>query len=404
MLTGLDVLVRENFAPLGKDRWGVLCNQASIDRGYRHILDLLPPERIAAVFGPQHGLFGHTQDNMIEWEAGTSRTRWRVHSLYGEHRAPTDAMLEGIDRFLVDLPDVGARYYTFIWTMAYCIEACGRHGIPVTVLDRPNPIGRAVEGPVLQSGFESFVGLHPLPIRHGMTIGEIAIYLRNRFYPSVELDVIELESWDSNAHLDETDAVWAMPSPNMPTVDTAVVYPGGCLLEATNLSEGRGTTRPFEILGAPFIDGHALAAGLRSYDLPGVVFRPLQFQPTFNKHAGRICEGVFVHVTDRRAFRPVATYLAVLREAQCQYPAVLPERGIEERFVANSSECEIPGFVFRNPPYEYEWERRPIDILAGNSWIREDILQGADLSDMCQRADDEARDFAGYREASLLYC
>lgn len=403
MLTGLDVLLRENFAHLKNARWGVLCNQASVDRGYRHILDLLPPERICAVFGPQHGLFGHTQDNMIEWEAGAS-TPWPLYSLYGEHRAPTDEMLKGVDRFLVDLPDVGARYYTFVWTMAYCMEACGRHKIPMTVLDRPNPIGRTVEGPVLQRGFESFVGLHPLPIRHGMTIGEIAIYLHNRFYPKVELEVIELESWDACSYLDETDGVWAMPSPNMPTVDTAVVYPGGCLLEATNLSEGRGTTRPFEILGAPFLNGPTFAKALAQYDLPGVVFRPIQFQPTFNKHAGKLCEGVFVHVTDRRAFRPVATYLAILLEAQRRYPAELPERAPEDRFVANSSECDLPGFVFRNPPYEYEWERRPIDILAGNTWIREDILRGADLGEMLQRAEDEVNAFTGYRDAALLYC
>jgi uncharacterized protein YbbC (DUF1343 family) len=373
-MTGLDVCVRDGFKAFNGQRVGLVCNQASIARDYRHVLDhlLAAGVRPECVLGPQHGIWGHTQDNMVEWEGYTDpRTGLHFHSLYGEHREPTDAMLEGVGRIVFDVPDVGARYYTFIWTLALSMKKCAEKGIPVTVLDRPNPIGGAqVEGPVLQPGFESFVGLHPLPARHGLTVGEVARHFQSRFYPSCELDVVEVQGWDGTQYQDETDVPWAMPSPNMPTVDTAVVYPGQCLLEGTNLSEGRGTTRPFEVFGAPWVDAYALTERLDRVGLPGVVFRPYQFQPTFQKFAGEVCHGAFIHVVDRRAFRPVLTTVAILLAVR----ELWPDR-----------------FAWRQPPYEYEEVKLPIDILAGNAWLRESIDGLRPLIEIEERMEAEAQ-------------
>jgi len=361
-----------------------------VDCRIDHILDLLGPLhfagflRIGAVFGPQHRLFGHTQDNMIEWEGSADAARgWPVYSLYGARREPSDEMLAGLDLLLIDLPDVGARYYTFIWTMALCLKACARLGLPVCVLDRPNPIGgEAVEGPVLTPEFSSFVGLHPLPTRHGMTIGEIARCLRSEFYPACEVAVMEMERWDRSMYFEDTGLPWVMPSPNMPTPESAVVYPGGCLLEATNLSEGRGTTRPFEIVGAPFLDASEFCGVLRDLGLRGVKFRPIEFEPTFNKHAGKVCGGCFVHVRDRHIFEPVLTYVAILQTAIGQ---------------ARSE------FEWKEPPYEYEFEKRPIDILAGNSWLAPAIEDEMPLDEVRQRFRAEARCFGQVRSRYLAY-
>lgn len=377
---GLDRLVAENFALLKGKKVGFVCNQASVDSHFRHILDLLKASQnvhIGAVFGPQHGLFGTTQDNMIEWNGeGAPPAAFTIYSLYGEHREPTDEMLSGLELLLIDLPDVGSRYYTFIWTMSLCIKAASRLGIPILVLDRPNPInGVTIEGPGIDPGFESFVGLHNVPIRHGMTIGEVARHVVANHYPAANLEVIETHGWDRNLYADQTPYAWVMPSPNMPTVDTAVVYPGGCLLEATNLSEGRGTTRPFEIVGAPFIDGWKLADALNSSHLKGVYFRPLQFEPTFNKHVGRICGGVQVHVLDRDLFHPVKTYMTLIARVIDQTGLHDSSHVVLDRFKAASGECDLPGFAWKQPPYEYVHDRMPIDILTGSSEFRNSFSQ-----------------------------
>lgn len=377
MRIGLDRLIAADFAPLKGKRVGLVCNQASIDSRYEHILESFHRAHLngifelKGIFGPQHGLYGHTQDNMIEWEPGGGWRGIRLHSLYGTHREPTDAMLEGLDLLVVDLQDVGARYYTFIWTAALCIKACTRLGIPVLILDRPNPInGVTVEGPGLLEEYTSFVGLHPVPVRHAMTIGEISTMVAERHYPGAQVSVIECEGWDRNLYLDQTDAPWGMPSPNMPTIDTAVVYPGGCLFEATNLSEGRGTTRPFEIVGAPFLNGERWAKDLQEYQLEGVIFRPLEFQPTFNKHAGKVCSGVFLHVTDRSVFKPVVTALAMIHSAIRQ-TGVHKVEGVQlDRFATNSPEVDLPGFAWKLPPYEYVEDKMPIDILTGSDKMR----------------------------------
>ena len=389
-LTGLDVLVREDFLRLNGKTIGLVCNQASVSNDYRHVLDILKAKHqkgdlhLKSVFGPQHGLFGHTQDNMIEWEADDVRRQpFSTNSLYGQHREPTPAMLKDLELLVVDLQDVGARYYTFIWTLALCLKACGKQGVPVMVLDRPNPIsGLQIEGTVQDPNYASFVGLYPLPMRHGLTIGEIATHLQSTYFRSTELHVVRMEGWDRSLYLDETDAPWAVPSPNMPTVDTAVVYPGGCLIEGTNLSEGRGTTRPFEIIGAPYLDGWKLADTLNSRHLPGITFRPLQFEPTFNKHAKTLCEGVFLHVTDRKIFEPALTFVALLQD------------------VSNL----VPGqFAWNPPPYEYEYLKLPIDILNGNTWLREAIDNQTRLNNIRDRFREECAAFAEARSLCLLY-
>jgi len=408
--TGLDVLSSSGFAALRSKHIAVVCNQASVDRQFRHILELLEPGHragdftITAVFGPQHGLFGTTQDNMIEWNGeGATVVRFPVYSLYGEHREPTDEMLRDVDLILIDLFDVGSRYYTFIWTMSLTIKVAERLGIPVLVLDRPNPIGSLVEGTVLDPEFASFVGLHPLPLRHGLTIGEIALYVRDHFYPKTQIDIVRLEGWDRDSYGDENDYAWVMPSPNMPTVDTAVVYPGGCLIEGTNLSEGRGTTKPFEIIGAPWLDGQKLANALNREDLSGVYFRPIQFEPTFNKYHGQICEGVFVHVLDRSRFEPVLSYAAIMIEAIKQTGLHDSSNISTERFVATGEETKLPGFAWKQPPYEYEFNKLPIDILLGSEWGRKYIEQGQNLGSLRKRMENEVLTFHSLGGISKLY-
>ncbi|HEY3266294.1 MAG TPA: DUF1343 domain-containing protein [Armatimonadota bacterium] len=382
--TGLDVLAASGFERLRGLRVALLCNQASIAGDYRHSMDLFADAQargvltVAAVFGPQHGLWGHTQDNMIEWDGFRDpRTSFLVHSLYGVYRQPTPEMLKGVEAFVVDLPDVGARLYTFLWTMTLCLDACAAAGIPVIVLDRPNPLsGARVEGPVLNPEFQSFIGRHPVPIRHGMTMAEMA----RMWNPSVE--AVCMEGWRRGQYFDDTGLPWAPPSPNMPSLDTAIVYPGLCLIEGTNLSEGRGTTRPFETFGAPFVDGWALCEALNALRLPGAHFRPTVFEPTFDKHAGALCGGAFLHVTDRQAFEPVLTGIAVLQEV---------------RRVAGGA------FWWKPPPFEYEAEKMPIDILAGNSWVRRAVDEAWPLSSIRDRLRTEAAAFAPQREAALLY-
>ena len=389
-LTGIDILAQSNFEALRGKSIGVLCNQASVSKDLKHIVDLLLPEHVAgnfqikAVFGPQHGLHGHTQDNMIEWEgAHDERTKIPVHSLYGENREPTDEMLTGIDLFVVDLQDVGARYYTFIWTLDLCMRACERKGIAVLVLDRPNPInGIQTEGPLLQQSLASFVGLRPLTTRHGMTVAEIATYLKSAYYPKLNLQAITMQGWSRSDYFDDLDLKWIPPSPNMPVVDTAVVYPGMCLLEGTNISEGRGTTRPFETFGAPWLRAWDLAAKLNDLAIQGAHFRPVQFQPTFQKHAGELCEGCFLHVVDRRSFEPVLAAFAVIRH------------------------CARMGgdkFKWKEPPYEYETKRRPIDILLGRPDLADLILGDMPPNQMHQILVQDAATFEPLRKEALLY-
>jgi len=368
-------------------RVGIVANPASIDQQFVHVVDRLAAASgvtLGAIFGPQHGFNADLQENMIESPHAESRAhRVKVYSLYSETREPTLEMLEGLDVLVVDLQDVGTRIYTFIYTMAYCLTGAARAGIPVIVCDRPNPIGGvAVEGPMLERGFESFVGLYPIPMRHGLTIGELARLFNDVFGLGADLTVEPMQGWSREAYWDATDVPWVLPSPNMPTLDTAVVYPGQVLFEGTMLSEARGTTRPFELCGAPWLDAGALTAKLNAYRLPGVAFRPVTFEPTFHKHAKTPCHGVQLHVTDRRTFESVLTTTAVLHEMRQMDPAQ---------------------FAWRPPPYEYEHKLLPIDILAGTATYREDIERGTDPRRMAESWKPAVAEFERLRQQYRLY-
>ncbi|MEM7247526.1 MAG: DUF1343 domain-containing protein [Acidobacteriota bacterium] len=367
-------------------RLALLAHPPSVDSELTHAIDRVvghPDLDVVGLFGPQHGILGEKQDNMIESASGVHEgTGLPLHSLYGEVRQPTPEMLAGLDTLLVDMQDVGVRIYTFAQTLSLVMEACGRAGVSVCVLDRPNPVGSAVEGPCLEEGFESFVGLHPNPLRHGMTMGEIAHWYRDGRGIDCELEVVTMEGWDAASHWDETGLPWVLPSPNLPTLDSCVVYPGMVLLEGTELSEGRGTTRPFELVGAPGVDPQALAAALTDAELPGTFFRPCHFEPTFQKHAGALCGGVQVHVTDRRAFLPVATTVALLAALRRLAPEALR---------------------WRDPPFEYEEVQLPIDILWGSSKLREAIDAGAGHREILADDAAEAAEFTASVAEHLLY-
>src|SRR5687767_8307718 len=327
--TGLDVLVAQDFAPLRGLRVGLVTHPAAVDSKLRHIIELLsaaPKVELAAIFGPEHGLLGQAQDLIgVSAEESKKAGAPRVHSLYGataESLHPTAEQLTGLDALVIDMQDIGSRYYTFQATMRYCLQAALPRGMKVFVLDRPNPIGgQTIEGPALQKGYESFVGAHDLAIRHGLTMGELAmLYQRELDLDRGELQVVQCEGWKRTQYFDETGLPWVLPSPNMPTLDTAIVYPGQCLIEGTNVSEGRGTTRPFELCGAPWANPDRVAERLAAQELPGVAFRPVTFRPTFHKFAGQVCGGVQLHITARTEFRPVRTSLAVLAAFRAEGP------------------------------------------------------------------------------------
>jgi uncharacterized protein YbbC (DUF1343 family) len=368
-------------------RVGVVCNPASVDHDLRHIADRLaadPGVRLAAIFGPQHGFRSDVQDNMIETRHGHDEVRRvPVYSLYSETREPTAEMLRDLDVLVVDLQDVGVRIYTYIYTLANCLTAARKHGVEVIVCDRPNPIGGVeVEGMVLQPGHESFVGMYPIPMRHGMTIGEIARLFNEHFAIGAALDVVAMDGWRRDMYFDDTGLTWIMSSPNIPTCDTTLVYPGGVLFEGTNVSEGRGTTRPFELLGAPWVAAERFADDLNRRELPGVFFRPVFFEPTFHKHAGQGCGGVQVHVRDRRTFRAVEAGVTLLEA----FRAAGPDR-----------------FQWKTPPYEYEYNRMPIDCLAGSTELREQIDADVPAHDIARSWEAPVAAFRTIRERFLVY-
>jgi uncharacterized protein YbbC (DUF1343 family) len=366
---------------------GVVANPASVDQRLVHVVDRLRQAEgvtVGAIFGPQHGFRSDVQDNMIESPHARDAARQvPVYSLYSETREPTAEMLAGLDVLVVDLQDIGARIYTYIYTLANCLRACARHKVPVVVCDRPNPIGgTAVEGEALVPGFESFVGQFPIPMRHGMTIGELARLFNEHFAIGAEVEVVTMEGWRRDAYADEAGAPWVMPSPNIPTLDSAIVYPGTVLLEGTLASEGRGTTRPFELAGAPWVHAETFADRLNGHGLPGVIFRPVVFEPTFQKHARATCGGCQLHVTDRRAFTPVAAGVAVIEELRRANPSA---------------------FSWRPPPYEYEDRLMPIDILAGSSRLRERIEAGDSTAAIAASWRDDEERFRALRAPFLLY-
>ena len=368
--TGLEILAGDLPHSLKGKRVSVLCHAPSITRDFTHITDILSEIkdiRLSAIFGPQHGIFGQTQDNMIEWE-GAMHPKYGipVFSLYGQHRKPTPEMLDKTDALLIDLQDIGARLYTYIWTVKLCMEACAEQNIPVWVLDRPNPIGRLpADGPVLKEEYFTFVGGASIPLCHRMTIGEMALWIRDKYHPGCELNVIWMKGWHRSSLYSETGLPWVLPSPNMPSLQTALVYPGTVLAEALNLSEGRGTTIPFELIGAPFIDVYKLKDNLDKRKIEGCAFRIHNFIPTFNKYKDEYCNGIQIHVTDPLKYRPVGVAL--------------------ELFDAIIETSAHDAFQFIPPPYEYETRLMPFDILSGDSVMRQTLCKRLPLKDEKER-------------------
>ncbi len=381
--TGLDLLVHENLALVRGKRVGLVTHPAAVLPDLTSALDALLDAgvRVTALFGPEHGFDGSAADGAAIGDATHPRTGLPVHSLYGATKEPTATMLANVDALVFDMQDVGARFYTFISTLFYVLRGAAAAPRQVIVLDRPNPInGAQIEGGLVAAGLASFIGIVPIPIRHGLTCGELARYIVSEFAWRVELTVVAMRGWRRALWYDETGLPWLPLSPGMPKLDTAIVYPGMCLIEGTNLSEGRGTALPFEIVGAPWLDGHALAQSLNALQLPGARFRPIHFTPTASKHAGQVCRGVQIHVTDRHALRPVETGLHVIAACRAQAP---------ERFEFLPS----------------SWEGAPphFDLLTGDARIRAGLARGEPVNELIAEWDDIEKQFATRREKYLLY-
>ncbi|MFB0504203.1 MAG: exo-beta-N-acetylmuramidase NamZ domain-containing protein [Candidatus Bathyarchaeia archaeon] len=380
---GVEVLTRRSFEIIKGKRVGLVTNQTGVTESLRHVADVLyesPEIKLTALFGPEHGIRGDLQGGHVVESYADGRTGVPVYSLYGETKKPTMDMLSNVDVLLFDIQDVGARYYTYICTMSYAMEAASDSGIPFIVLDRPNPInGVSVEGNILNPEFKSFVGRYPIPVRHGMTVGELAMLFNAEYRIEADLKVVRMEGWLRDMWFDETGLVWVQPSPNIPTLETAIVYPGTCLLEGTNVSEGRGTTKPFELLGAPWIDSSKLTAELRSRRLPGALFRQAHFTPAFSKYRGERCSGVQVHVTERDTFRPFETALhivdAVRRLNLDRFEWAKPESGSRYYF----------------------------DTLAGTDKIRKRLCDGSSVSEMIDGFQEELSAFMEMSKNYILY-
>jgi uncharacterized protein YbbC (DUF1343 family) len=382
----------ENFLtslPSGLDgmRLGLLSNQASTDRNLVHARVLLQQRfgsRLTCLFSPQHGFFCEKQDNMIESGHEIDRlTGLPLFSLYGESRRPSRAMFDHLDVLLIDLVDVGTRVYTFLYTMAYCLEAAAEFGKKVVVLDRPNPVGGIeVEGNILDQEYTSFVGLYPLPMRHGLTFGELALMLNQEFGLGADLQVIPMQGWKRSMLFRDTGFPWVFPSPNMPTPETALVYPGQVIWEGTNISEGRGTTLPFELVGAPFWEHEPILKALEQTDLPGSFLRPLVFEPTSGKWAGKACVGFHLHVTNTYTFLPYRTSLALFQAVFRLYPGY---------------------FSYKEPPYEYEYERLPMDLILGDQKVRQELENGLPISEIEAGWQERLQEFKSVRRKYFLY-
>ena len=385
--TGLELLCRGRHPALAGRRLGLLANQASTDQRFVHGRDRIRaayPGQLTCIFSPQHGFFSEKQDNMVESDHGTDPVSGLpVYSLYGATRRPSPSMFTGIDVLLVDLIDVGTRVYTFIWTVVHCLETAAANGVKVLVLDRPNPVGgHLVEGNILRTDCASFVGRCAIPMRHGLTLGELALFCNRALAINADLEVVRMEGWRRAMCFPATGLPWVFPSPNMPSFAAALVYPGQVIWEGTNLSEGRGTTLPFELFGAPFLDHRELLEALRPADLLGCVLRPLVFEPTSGKWMQQACTGFQIHVTDSEAFRPYRTSLALLQAVSRLYPGQ---------------------FAYKEPPYEYEFERLPMDLIIGDRTVRENLETGMEIAELERGWQWELDEYQERRRAVLLY-
>ncbi len=384
---GLEVLVHDESESFAGQRIGYLSNQSSTTREFIHGRVLLQQkygDRLTCLFSPQHGFFSEKQDNMIESDHSIDViTGLPIYSLYGEHRRPTAEMFAGLDVLFIDLIDVGTRVYTFLYTMAYCLEMAAQLGKKIVVLDRPNPIGgEKIEGNLLQTDCCSFVGLYPLPMRHGLSFGELALFINSEFAIGAELEVVKLKGWQRSMLFRDTSFPWVCPSPNMPTPETALVYPGQVIWEGTNVSEGRGTTLPFEFVGAPYWHHSAMLQLLAKTELPGCYLRPIVFEPTSGKWAGYPCIGFQVHVTNPRSFLPYRTSLALLQASILLYP---------------------DHFQYKQPPYEYEFERLPMDLILGDKQVRLQLEDGLPIVEIEEGWQDDLDCFDHSRKKYFLY-
>jgi uncharacterized protein YbbC (DUF1343 family) len=387
LITGLERVLREPGLLAGMGRLGLLYNQASVDSHFRaapDAIDAACPHSLAALFGPQHGVGGTEQDNMRETGHGSHpRLGIPVYSLYSQTRRPSAEMLAGVDTVLIDLQDVGTRVYTFATTVLFMMEACAEAGKKALILDRPNPInGLAVEGNLLDPAYSSFVGPFPIPMRHGLTLGELMTFYNAECGIASELKIVPMAGWNRNEYFEETGLPWVLPSPNMPSVETAVVYPGQVILEGTNVSEGRGTTRPFEIFGAPYLEPERVREVVESEALKGAILREVDFRPTFNKWAGELCRGFQIHVTDRNVFRSYIAALAILSALLKLYPE---------------------DFRWSDPPYEYVHDKLPIDVILGDARVRTELEQGRSVLDMEKEWQAELAGFMTKRSRFLIY-
>ena len=385
--TGLERLIEEPPKWMSGKRLGLLCNPASIDSQFRHArrqIDRVFPGRLKALFSPQHGFFAEKQDNMIASQNLIDPVlKIPVFSLYGQTRIPTREMLDGVDILIIDLQDVGTRVYTFIYTMSYCLESAQKFGKKVVILDRPNPIGGSiVAGNCLSETCISFVGRYPIPMRHGLTIAELALLFNEIGEIGCDLEVIPMSRWQRGMLFGQTGLPWIPPSPNMPTPVTALVYPGQVLWEGTNISEGRGTTQPFEICGAPFLDTDRIFSFLGEKQPAGCVLRPVVFEPTSNKWQGELCNGFQIHITDPYQYQPYVTSLKLLQA----FMAIHADR-----------------FEWKNPPYEYEFARRPIDLIIGDKKIRKRIENQEDIADIAGSWQNGLDDFKKLSRPFHLY-
>ena len=375
--TGIEVLLHDRLDLLRGKHVGLITNPTGVDRDLVSDVDLLahtPGVHLVALFGPEHGIRGAQQAGASVGSSRDPVTGLPVYSLYGNTRQPTPAMLKGVDLLVFDIQAVGARFYTYLYTMSDAMKAAAGAHIPILVLDRPNPVGGIkVQGPVLDPKFASFVGEYPIPLRYGMTIGELAEFFNHQFHIGAHLTVVEMRGWNRSMYYDDTPLQFVMPSPNMPTETTALVYPGMGLVEGTNVSEGRGTTRPFELAGAPWIDAEKLSRVLNEKHLPGVRFRPVHFTPTFSKYEGKPCNGIQVHVMDRDTFNPVVVGLTVIATIHGLYP---------HQFAFNASD---------------------FDRLAGDDWVRQGIEKGVPVSEMQRRWEPGLSQFKKIRQKYLLY-
>ncbi|KSU59475.1 hypothetical protein AS034_18775 [[Bacillus] enclensis] len=380
---GVEQLLKEEKDLIEGKKVGLITNPTGVDQELNSIVDTLhndPDVELTALYGPEHGVRGDAQAGQYVDFYIDERTGLPVYSLYGATKKPTPEMLENVEVLLFDIQDVGTRFYTYIYTMAYAMEAAKENDIPIIVLDRPNPLsGSKVEGPVLDMEYSSFVGNYSIPLRHGMTVGELAKLFNTEFDIGADLTVVEMEGWKRDKYYDETPLEFVMPSPNMPTLDTALVYPGAALIEGTNVSEGRGTTKPFELIGAPFINAADLADELNGLKLEGVTFRAASFTPASSKHAGKLSHGIEIHVTDRKTFKPVETGLHIVKTIHDMYPE-------DFQFRAENS----AGVSF-------------FDNLIGNGWIRQGIEEGRSIEDMTAQWQPELKEFNKVRKQYLLY-